>query len=85
MTETKQQSTFHLRVSLPWEIVAVWQMGHRTTKDMRIKLPLKNAMLIIQTHDITLIIGIAGLIKKKTKQKPTTVLVICYKQTENQF
>lgn len=44
-------------------------MGHRTTQDMRTKFPLKNAMLIIQTHDITLIIGIAGLTKKKTKTK----------------
>lgn len=32
------------------------------------QISLKNAMLIMQTHDITLIIGIAGLIKKNPKQ-----------------
>lgn len=59
------------------------QMRHRTKQDRRTKLSLKNVVLIIQTHDTTLTIRIAGLIKKKSTT--LTVLVTWYKQTENQF
>lgn len=48
------------------------QMRHRTKQDRRTKLSLKNVVLIIQTHDTTLTIRIAGLIKKKS----TTLTVL---------